>query len=161
MSNVGSSSMNRQSGKPAPDPWIAKVLFGLLLTVLIVSEVVLFSGLATISMKMLGDCTPCSGFNLTRAHYWNELSSRNACGHPSRNNLLLVPNTAYPFVRPFCVSGRAYDEHMAARPDFRFHKVSQAFPRPKMRLINPYLNAVSYEALRQCEDPFLVGRAIP
>jgi hypothetical protein len=40
--------MNRQSGKPAPDPWIARVLFGLLLTVLIVSEVVLFSGLATL-----------------------------------------------------------------------------------------------------------------
>ena len=30
------------------DPWIAKVLFGLLLTVLVASEAVLFSGIATI-----------------------------------------------------------------------------------------------------------------
>jgi hypothetical protein len=40
--------MNRRSEKPESDPWIAKVLFGLLLTVLVVSETVLFSGLATI-----------------------------------------------------------------------------------------------------------------
>jgi hypothetical protein len=35
--------------KPDSDPWIAKVLFGLLLMVLIVSEAVLFSGFATVS----------------------------------------------------------------------------------------------------------------
>ena len=42
------SSMNEQSGNPAPDPWIAKVLFGALLTVLVISEAVLFSGIVTI-----------------------------------------------------------------------------------------------------------------
>jgi len=46
--NAGSSSMNRRSEKPESDPLIAKILFGLLLTVLVVSETVLFSGLATI-----------------------------------------------------------------------------------------------------------------
>jgi hypothetical protein len=40
--------MDRRLEKPESDPWIAKVLFGLLLTVLVVSETVLFSGLATI-----------------------------------------------------------------------------------------------------------------
>jgi hypothetical protein len=40
--------MNIRSGNPAADPWIAKVLFGLLLTVLVVSEAVLFSGVVAI-----------------------------------------------------------------------------------------------------------------
>jgi hypothetical protein len=40
--------MNGQVRRPDPDPWIAKVLFGLLLTVLVVSEAALYSGLATI-----------------------------------------------------------------------------------------------------------------
>ena len=46
--NAGSSSMNRRSEEPESDPLIAKVLFGLLLTVLVASEAVLLSGLATI-----------------------------------------------------------------------------------------------------------------
>jgi hypothetical protein len=46
--NAGSSSMNRRTEKPESDPLIAKVLFGLLLTVLVASEAVLLSGLATI-----------------------------------------------------------------------------------------------------------------
>jgi hypothetical protein len=41
--------MNRRSGKLAPDPWFAKVLFGVLLTALVISEAALYSGLATIS----------------------------------------------------------------------------------------------------------------
>jgi hypothetical protein len=40
--------MNRRSGKPARDPWMAKILFGVMLTALVVSEAVLYSGLATI-----------------------------------------------------------------------------------------------------------------
>jgi hypothetical protein len=40
--------MHRRTEKPESDPWIAKVLFGLLLTVLVASETALFSGLATI-----------------------------------------------------------------------------------------------------------------
>jgi len=45
---AGWSGMKRRSGNPAPDPWLAKVLFGLLLTVLVVSEAALYSGVATI-----------------------------------------------------------------------------------------------------------------
>jgi hypothetical protein len=41
-------NMNRRSEKPKSDPWIAKVLFGLLLTVLVIGEAVLFSGVAII-----------------------------------------------------------------------------------------------------------------
>jgi hypothetical protein len=40
--------MNRPPGKQETDPWIAKVLFGLLLSALVVSEAALYSGLATI-----------------------------------------------------------------------------------------------------------------
>jgi hypothetical protein len=40
--------MKRRSGNPAPDPRLAKALFGLLLTVLVVSEAALYSGVATI-----------------------------------------------------------------------------------------------------------------
>jgi hypothetical protein len=38
----------KSSEKPESDPLVAKVLFGLLLTVLVASEAVLLSGLATI-----------------------------------------------------------------------------------------------------------------
>jgi hypothetical protein len=40
--------VNRRVRPPAPDPLLAKVLFGLLVTVLIASEAVLCSGIATI-----------------------------------------------------------------------------------------------------------------
>ena len=40
--------MNKRSRKAEPDPWFAKVLFGILLTVLVVTEAALYSGLATI-----------------------------------------------------------------------------------------------------------------
>jgi hypothetical protein len=46
--NADSSSMNRRSEEPGSDPFIAKVLFGLLLSVLVASEAALLSGLATI-----------------------------------------------------------------------------------------------------------------
>jgi hypothetical protein len=46
--NAGFSSMDRRLGKLAPDPWFAKVLFGVLLTALVISEAALYSGLATI-----------------------------------------------------------------------------------------------------------------
>jgi hypothetical protein len=41
--------MNIRSGKLAADPWFAKVLFGVLLTALVISEAALYSGLATVS----------------------------------------------------------------------------------------------------------------
>src|ERR1700722_10879811 len=44
----GLPGMNRRSGKPARDPWTAKILFGVMLTALVVSEVALYSGVATI-----------------------------------------------------------------------------------------------------------------
>jgi hypothetical protein len=40
--------MRTRSGSPPPDSWIARVLFGVLLTALVVSEAALYSGLATI-----------------------------------------------------------------------------------------------------------------
>jgi hypothetical protein len=40
--------MNRQPTNSESDTWIAKVLFGTFLTALVVSEAVLFSGVATI-----------------------------------------------------------------------------------------------------------------
>jgi hypothetical protein len=45
----GAPSSSIAISKPDSDPWAAKVLFGSLLTVLIVSEAVLFSGFATVS----------------------------------------------------------------------------------------------------------------
>ena len=45
----GAPSSSIAISKPDSDPWVAKVLFGSLLTVLIVSEAVLFSGFATVS----------------------------------------------------------------------------------------------------------------
>ena len=51
MSNLLEQANDADKGSPRrleADPWIAKVLFGVLLTVLVVSEAALYSGLATI-----------------------------------------------------------------------------------------------------------------
>jgi hypothetical protein len=46
--NRESGCFKMNTGKLEPDPLIAKVLFGVLLTVLVVSEAALYSGLATV-----------------------------------------------------------------------------------------------------------------
>ena len=45
---VANREIRDMRSKRSSDPWIAQVMFGLVLTVFVVSEVAMFSGLATI-----------------------------------------------------------------------------------------------------------------